>query len=204
MTTDSEAWEAWDRFGEALRKNEQHLTAGAALDVARWLRERQKRGDFGAPETACGEECPRRHPHPIGPSRLDAMEARKTVSEETISRLIWERDLAKAEAEFLQRQLEECEKTRNAAMRVRDEQRARAGAAEKRVAAAEEDEAKGYEAMCAAQREWEAAQKERDEARSLLKEALGHLKAAATPWGIAQDFLAKARAAGYAVEGETP
>jgi len=58
MTTDSEAW---DRFVAILRRNEQHLTADAAAQVAGWLREWQKRGDFEASQGADAEERTR-HP----------------------------------------------------------------------------------------------------------------------------------------------
>lgn len=225
MTTDSEAWELL--LDELKRHGHVIHAAMAVRDAVVRERERQKRGDFGAPGprcVRCGAEyalaghCSKRQEgcqggrgespgHSSGPSRLDA-----------------------AEANFLQRQLDECERTRDAAIRERDEQRARAEAAEKRVAGVSRDRdewrsgAMGWMAKHDAQMSHartsetaartaearaDASFRSKVVAESLLKEALGQLHgvyrlASEASFASVERVLSKARAAGYAVEGETP
>jgi len=252
MTTDSEAW--WQTFRDVMRgmvaglaHNDQKIESAAVVEHADEIanlalaayRERQKRGDFGAPPTEAANQIRQTLRHAIAaingwrsadgdseftarvlgeatalgipeamgdapsPSRLDAVEApifvRQEAAEET-HRLHQERDAALAQTA---KALETC---RELGALVA-EQRARAEAAELRAEVDENALRLTKDAMA------------RD--RDFLKEALGALAWFVRTRGClgcggsvlhgaecdnahADEVLSKARAAGYAVEGETP
>jgi len=213
MTTDSEAWvESWARFARAMEVRGHQGVASAAKDVVVWLRERQQRGDFGAPPErtpgcVCPDEtlrqgqvwcgCPAAHPAPA-PARLDAMVARSETYRLTVA------------------SANEAHERLRVMTRERDEQRARAEAAEATLREADALMGGGHreltrENFCASisaiLRRENTEEDAKLAAESLLKEALGALRQAMERiepgFGATQveaecnAVLSKARAAGY-------
>jgi hypothetical protein len=217
MTTDSEAWpqpltpeQAYlavltRRLAAGWGTDSADAQAGAVLTL---YRERQKRGDFGAP----GKSSP-----PPGPSRLDAMEApplsKMNAGEPNVRAIsgYWARraGIAERERDNLQSLLnaervkrEQAEARAEALSRdagnyqaQRDEQRTRAEAAEKAAAGEFKRATEAEKALVGV--------------GALLKEALGHLQLVRkfpdyATGDATRDLLERAHAAGYVPEGETP
>ena len=157
MTTDSEAW---DRFVAILRGNEQHLTADAAAQVAEWLRERQKRGDFRAPEAWQARVPADELAGTLAQALRERDEARAELLNMTESR-----DGIRAERDHLRRDREGAALTRlmesKAAERVRLAERERGATLE----AADRWEQEAGEQRARA----EAAEKDRDEWKTVAE-----------------------------------
>lgn len=202
MTTDSEAWERFAAGALADDGADARIAAETADALLSLYRERQKRGDFGAPPNwppKCDGTvtCPAHVecPNASGPSRLDAMEAqsddllRKHLgrSGEEVVRL--QRSLAqmRAERDEARASLRATLDTEDRLRRERDEQRARAEGAyaerdeyrrEKmealvRAEAAEKALALTSEKYAVALKEAADEEARAETAESLLKEALG-------------------------------
>jgi len=211
MTTDSEAW---DRFVAILRRNEQHLTADAAAQVAGWLRERQKRGDFEASQGADAEERARyaisraaraEEERDNALVRLAAMErggddARTGLDAQTQRAYAAERERDEAREALLKTERLHVERCQDAL-----EQRARAEAAERAAESHKRSAESRADAANVSNQRYDRAVK----AESLLKEALGLLDGvsrltAEASFGAIQRMLHKAKAQGHTPDGETP